>query len=169
MANQKFKELKGIENEFEKRVTEKMRSEVMTKMSSRMISILARRLIKDSGYSVATTILQREFRAMGKSNAREFIDIFKLEKNSYRDASKALKVAALFLGLKLDTIENETIIKDCPQGNEAIKFKEPLLCNVCLEYNRGILEEMLGEDVTLERTKWIFNGDGCCMFKPRKK
>jgi len=169
MINEKLKELKAIEKEFGEKITEKMRTQAMARISSKMISTVARHLIKDAGYSVATTILQREFRHIGRNDAKEFIDIFKLKQNDYKDASKALKIAAFFLGLRLDTVENETIVRNCPQGAEAIKFREPILCNACLEYNNGILQEMLGDDNILERTKWIFNGDEYCMFKVKKK
>ncbi|MDI6798784.1 MAG: methanogen output domain 1-containing protein [Candidatus Aenigmarchaeota archaeon] len=169
MENEKLKELEAIKKEFDEKITEEMRTEAMARISSRMISTIARHLIKDAGYSVATTILQREFRNLGRNDAKEFIDTFELKKNDYKDASKALKIAALFLGLKLDAIENETIVRDCPQGAEAIKFREPILCNACSEYTNGILQEMLGEGYVLERTKWIFKGDSYCMFKIRKK
>jgi len=52
---------------------------------------------------------------------------------------------------------------------EAIKLREPILCNACLEYNNGILEEMLGDSYTLERTKWVFEGDRYCMFRIKRK
>ena len=167
--NKKIKELKEIEKEFREKINERMRTEAMAKLTSKMISTIARHLIRDAGYSVATTIIQREFREIGKNDAKEFSKIFNLKKNDLKDASKALKIAAMVLGLKLNAVGKETIIEDCPQGAQAVKFKEPILCNACLEYNNGILQEMLGDGFTLERTKWIFNGDKYCMFKIIKK
>lgn len=162
--NRKLKELRKIEREFKRKIPERVRIDKMGKMFGGIVSVLARNLIKDVGYSVATKIIKREFRSLGRNDAKYFIELFKLKRGSIKDASKALKIAALFLGLKLDVVGNETIVKDCPLGNEAIKFDEPILCNACLEYNNGILEEMLGEGKKLKRTKWIFEGDGYCMF-----
>lgn len=169
MTNKKMKELREIEREFEEKISERKRKDVMAKVSSRIISIIAKHLIKDSGYSVATTILQRELRRMGREDAKNITELFNLKKNDFKDASKALKIAAMFLGLRLDVVEDETVVRECPHGLEAIKLREPLLCNICLEYNKGILEEMLGDGFSIDRTKWIFKGDEYCWFHVKKR
>ncbi|MEM7825506.1 MAG: hypothetical protein QW412_01440 [Candidatus Aenigmatarchaeota archaeon] len=173
---EKLKELKEIEREINEKISEELRTEITTRMVSRIISIISKYLIRTMGYSAATTILQREFRNMGKESAKEFINLFNLKRKNHKDAwndnavaSRALKIAALFLGLKLDGLGNETIVKNCPQGMQAIKLREPLLCNICLEYNNGVLLEMLGEDYVLERIKWIFSNDEYCMFRIKEK
>lgn len=169
MANKKMKELREVEKEFDEKISERKRKDAMAKVSSRIISIISKHLIKDTGYSVATTILQRELRRMGREDAKNIIDLFNLKREDFKDASKALKIAAMFLGLRLDVVENETVVRECPQGMEAIKLREPLLCNICLEYNNGIIQEMLGDGFFLDRTKWIFKGDEYCWFQIKKR
>lgn len=162
-------ELREIEKEFDEKISERERKDAMTKVASRIISIIAKHLINDTGYSVATTILQRELRRMGREDAKNIAEMFNLKRNDTKDASKALKISALFLGLRLDVVENETVVRECPQGKEAINLKEPLLCNVCLEYNKGILEEMIGDSFLIDRLKWIFKGDEYCWFQIKKR
>ncbi|MCS7105831.1 MAG: hypothetical protein NZ942_00740, partial [Candidatus Aenigmarchaeota archaeon] len=91
---EKVKELEEIEKEFKKNVVEKTRIENIAKMSSRMVSVIAKHLIKNTGYAAATTILQREFREIGKNDAKKIAKMFRLEYNNHKDASKALKIAA---------------------------------------------------------------------------
>lgn len=166
---EKENELKEIEEEFRAKISERERMDMMGRMSSRIISVIAKHLIRDMGYTTTSTVFQREFRKMGREDAKIIAKIFNLEKNNIKNASKALKIAALFLGLKLDIVGNETVVRDCPQGKEAINQKESFLCNVCLEYNKGIIEEMLGNGFTIDRGKWIFKGDEYCEFRISKK
>ena len=169
MRNEKAEELRRLKIAFNRKVSVERRMKTMGRITSRIISALAKHLIKDAGYSVAMIILQREIRNIGREDAKDFVKLFGLKRGDKKDASKALKIAALFLGLELDALGNETIVKNCPQGMEAIKLREPILCNACLEYNNGILEEMLGDSYTLERTKWVFEGDRYCMFRIKRK
>lgn len=166
---EKENELKEIEKEFEEKISERERMDMMGRMSSRIISVIAKHLIRDMGYSITTTVFQREFRKMGTEDAKIIARLFNLKKNNLKDASKALKIAALFLGLRLEVVGSETVVRGCPQGIEAVNQKESFLCNVCLEYNKGIIEEMLGNGFTINRGKWIFKGDEYCEFRINKK
>lgn len=164
-AEEKRKELEKIKREFKRKVSEKKLNEIRMRVLSAMICVLARRLIRNTGYSTAATILRREFRKLGREHAITFSRIFNLKRGCIKDASKALKIAALFLGLHLSTKGSETIVTNCPQGEEALKWEEPILCTVCIEYNNGILSEMLGESYRIKRTKWIFQNDKYCEFR----
>lgn len=161
----KERELKRIKNEVKNKTAENYRVKIFAKM----ILALSMFLIKEGGYSIARTIIKREFRKIGKEFAEEFSKTFGLQKNSVKNASKLLKIAATIFGLELDVAGNETIVRNCPLGREAIKLNRPILCDACLEFNNGILEEMLSKDYILDRTTWIFKGDEYCQFKPIKR
>jgi predicted hydrocarbon binding protein len=165
----KLAELIHLENLLKEKMSESERKRMMGRIVARMICSLTKHLIKNAGYSVATTIIERELKEIGKSDANELMRIFQFKKGDPENASKILKIASMILGLKLDVIGDETIIRECPQGSEAVKLKESLMCNVCKEYCNGIVEEILGDDFFLERTKSLVNGDEYCMFKIRKK
>lgn len=134
-----------------------------------IICSLAKHLIKDSGYSVASTVMTRELRSLGRKDARKYMEIFEIKERSQENASKILKIAATLLGLKLIVEKGETKIVQCPYGSCVKEFKEPFICNVCLEYCRGIVEEVLGSGFTFERIKWMVKGDEYCTFEIRKR
>lgn len=164
----KVVELTQVEHMF-KGMPEKERMAMFGRMASRMICAVAKHLIKNSGYSVTTTVLKREFRDIGRSDANEIMRVFKIKEKTPENTSKVLKITALVLGMKLDVVSDETIIRECPHGAQALELKQPLLCNVCAEYCNGIVEGVLGERFKLDRTKSLIDGDGYCMFKLRKK
>jgi predicted hydrocarbon binding protein len=168
MVNKKLEELQSIESLVRERIPEKERMTMMGWIVSKMISSIARHVIKYRGYNIAGKIMERELRKIGRANAKRIKEIFGLD-NSPESVSKVLKIAAMILGLELGVDKNETVVKNCPQGNEALALRQPILCNFCLEYNKGIVEEMLGEDFYMERIKWIFKGDKHCAFKLRKR
>jgi len=167
--NDKLAELVQLQNLFKEKISIDERMKMRGKIVAQMICILAKYLIKDAGYSVATTIIQRELRKMGKNDAKKLMGIFKLKEGTPENASKILKIAAMILGLKLDVIDNETIVRECPQGEEALRLKEPLMCKVCSEYCRGIIEGVIGREFVLERMKCLVDGDEYCMFRIRKR
>ncbi len=166
--NKKLEELQSIESLIREKIPEKERATMMGRVMSRMMSSITKHVIKYSGHSIATKIMARELREIGKTDAKTIKEIFDLD-NSPESVSKVLKIAAMILGLELDVVEDETVIKNCPQGNEALELKQPLLCNFCLEYNNGIVEEMLGKDFYMERINWIFKGNNYCAFKLKKR
>lgn len=169
MINKKFEELASIESLVREIIPEKERVAMMGKVTSKFISSMAKHVIRDRGYGVATRIMERELREIGKADAKKIKEIFGLNTNDPETLSKVLKISAMILGLELGIVGDETVIKNCPQGMEALALKQPILCNFCLEYNNGIVEEMLGREFYLDRINWIFSGDDYCAFKLKKR
>lgn len=165
----KLEELTNLERMLKEKMTEDERMKMNGLMVSKILGAISKRLIKTVGYDVTSTILQRELREIGKINAKELMGIFGFKEKTPENASKILKIATLILGFKLDVADGETVIKECSFGTESLQLKEPFLCNVCLEYCRGVIEEMLGGQFTLERTKSLVSGDPYCMFKIKKR
>jgi predicted hydrocarbon binding protein len=154
-------------------VREKLSEDEITQMRGRImakfICTLAKYLIKDAGYARATKAIQRGLRKIGEEDAKRLMRIFKLKEKTPQNASRILKIAAMILGLKLDVVEDETIIRNCPQGKEALKLKEPLMCKVCSEYCKGIIEGIIGKEFELKRIKSLVNGNKYCMFRIVKR
>lgn len=169
MTNKKTGELDSIDNLVKEKIPEKERIAMMGKVTSKFISSMAKHVIRERGYNVATKIMERELREIGKEDAKKIREIFDLNSNDPETLSKVLKIAAMILGLDLGIAGDETVIKNCPQGIEALSLKQPILCNFCLEYNTGIVEEILGKEFYLDRINWIFNGDDYCAFKLKKR
>ena len=165
----KLAELLYLENLVKKKISEDERKRMRGRIFAQMICSLAKNLVRDAGYKVATTIIKREIRKVGRNDANHLMELLGLKEKTVENASRILKVAAMILGLRLDAVGSETIIRECPQGMEAIKLNEPLMCNVCLEYCNGIIESVVGIDYKIERTKCIVNGDEYCMFRIVKR
>jgi predicted hydrocarbon binding protein len=169
MQNKKLEELANIENLVKEKISEKERVAMMGRITSKFISAMAKYVIKDRGYGVATRIMERELREIGKADAKKIKEIFGFNTNDPETLSKVLKIAAMILGLELGVVGDETVVRNCPQGMEALALKQPILCNFCLEYNNGMVEEMLGREFYLDRINWIFSGDDYCAFKLKKR
>jgi predicted hydrocarbon binding protein len=163
-----MRELEEIEKLIKKKIPAEERVKVVAHTAGRIICSLAKHLIKDSGYGVVSTIMSREMRNLGKNDARNYMKIFGIREGDPKNASKLLRIAAFLLGLKLKIGDGESLVVECPYGASVKEFQEPFICNVCLEYCRGIVEEVLGPAFIFERTKWLVNGDECCAFKIRK-
>jgi|YelNatPaOPRAMG01_1025707.scaffolds.fasta_scaffold03472_13 predicted hydrocarbon binding protein len=165
----KIKELKKIEGEIYKRFEEKERMKMLGNITSRIICTIAKHLIKDVGYSATKRIIERELREIGKNDAEKIIQLLGIEEKTPENASKALKIAALILGLSLDIADNHTIIKECPYGAEVLKFRDPFFCVICNEYCKGIVEKIAGENYTLIQISSLTKGDKFCSFDVKKR
>ncbi|MEM7825887.1 MAG: hypothetical protein QW412_03455 [Candidatus Aenigmatarchaeota archaeon] len=165
---EKVKELKEIEDEIYKKFEEKERMKMLGNIASKIICTMAKYLVKDTGYSATKRIIERELREIGKNDAEKIIKLLGIEKNP-ENASKALKIAALILGLKLDMVNNNTIVRDCPYGAEVLKLKDPFFCVICHEYCRGIVEKIAGGNYTLVQTSSLTKGDEFCSFDVKKR
>ncbi|MGC8811967.1 MAG: methanogen output domain 1-containing protein [Candidatus Aenigmatarchaeota archaeon] len=165
----KIEELKEIEDEIYKRLEEKERMKMLGNITSKIICTMAKYLIKDTGYSATKRIIERELREIGKNDAERITELIGIKEKTPENASKALKIAALILGLTLDVMNNNTVIKECPYGSEVLKFKDPFFCVICNEYCRGIVEKIAGENYMFVQTSSLTKGDEFCSFEVKKR
>jgi len=133
-----------------------------------IICILAKHVIKSSGYGVTSTILMRELRNLGKTDAEKIMKIFKIKKRTPENASKILRIIAYAIGLELKIKKDQSVVIKCPYGDCVKKYKDPFICNVCLEYNKGVIEAVLGSQFTIDKSKYMLT-DGACSFTVFKK
>jgi len=161
--------LENIKSELRGKLSEEERMLEMGNIVSGLLSVVTARLIKDTGYSVTSTVLKREIRELAKTNAHRIKEIFGLQENTPENASKVLKIAALLLGLQLDTSGSETIVRKCPLALMSEKFHEPFFCHICTEYTQAIVREMLGPHYAFENTASIVKGDEYCAFQTKEK
>lgn len=161
MTYNRVKELKEIKREFRKNLNkiEELRT------NQKIISILAKHFVKGSGYSIASTVLKREFRRMGREDVERIIKIFRINGKDVVDAKRALKIAAMNLGLKLKVAEGVTVVEECPYGAEVLNNGEELVCKICKEYCTGIVEKMLGEGYEINHAQKIASGQKYCKFE----
>jgi len=160
-------EIENLKKEMEKRLSVDDRIKFMGCAAGDIIAILAKYLIKTAGYTTTARVLLREIRELGKEKARKVMEMFKIEDRSRYNASKILKIVALFLGLELKK-ENGTYVVKCPYGESVRKSNEPFICKICSEFNQGIVEEVLGPTFKFKRNKYLLE-DGFCDFEVEKK
>jgi len=159
-------------NEIEKLIKKEFNSDERVRFlgstAGNIICILARHIIKASGYGVTSTILMRELRNLGKKDAKRIMEIFKIKERSPENASKILRIIAYAIGLELEIKDGHSLITKCPYGECVKEHKDPFICNVCLEYNKGVIEAVLGPKFTIDKSKYILT-DGVCSFTIFKK
>jgi predicted hydrocarbon binding protein len=161
----KYWEIGKLEKFINKKVQKK---DFTSKTLGRIISILGKHLIKMQGYSILSTVLRREIREIGKRDAKFLKEVLNIDTSETNDIKLIINAAALLFGIKLK-VENERVIAvKCPFHEALSEFKEPFMCNACVEYNKGITEELTNDNFTVERTKWLFE-DGYCVFQPVRK
>jgi len=160
--------MKEIKKELEKRLTPDERIKLLGHTAGSIICTLAKYLIQTSGYGITSRILLREIRELGKKDAKKIMEIFGIKERSPENASKILKIIALNIGLKLEKRKNGTVVTECPYGECVKEFEEPFICKVCLEYNKGVIEAVLGPGFTLKRSKYLLD-NGLCDFRIEKK
>ena len=162
-----------IDREFEKLIEEKIdlddRIYFFGHTAGSIICALAKSLIKSGGYGVTSTVLTREIRKLGREDAKKIMEIFEIKQKNPENASKVLRILATIIGLEFETRGDRALITRCPYGQCVKEFYEPFICKVCLEYNRGVIEEVLGDNFTLDQPKWLINGDEGCQFRVKKR
>lgn len=161
--------LENLRWEIGQKFSAEQRLAEMGKIVGSLLSTVTARLIKDTGYSVVSTVLKREIHKIAKQNAEDIMKLFDLKETSPENTSKLLKLVALILGLKLDVVGEETVVRRCPQADMAKELKEPFLCNICHEYAKGMVEGTLGENFDFEILKSMGDGDEYCAFKTKEK
>jgi predicted ArsR family transcriptional regulator len=144
------------------------RTKILGGMFTRIISVLTRRLIKLEGYSVTSTILERELRELGQRDAQLISNIFGIKSKDPENTSKVLKIAALILGYNLDVEGKETVVRECPFAILAKEMNEPQLCNICSNYCQGIVDEMLGKNFIIEGFHDIQSESPKCYYVLKK-
>jgi len=165
-------------DELERLVNEKFPWEKRHRMAmltmGRIVGVVSKNFIKTHGYSVATTVMKREIRKLGREDAKMITDAIGIDKVSEENIKSILNIAGIILGLKLElTNGREVVVKDCPFFESVKELNEPFICNLCTEYNNGILEGLVRE---LGRRKFVLNpakklsrGDEYCVYKVLKR
>lgn len=141
------------------------RTKIFGGIFTRIISTLAKRLIKHEGYAATNTILKRELNEIGRKDAKLISGIFGIKDRGPENSSQILKIAALILGFRLDVKDGETIVKECPFAVLAKEMKEPMLCSICSDYCQGITNEIVGENAQIEGRHDIEKEKPECYFK----
>jgi hypothetical protein len=160
--------LKELEKRIEK-IPDREKYKFLSKFFVGIISNLAKRLIKYEGYPATRTIIQREITEIGRRDAIEIMKKFKIKKKSPENVSKILKIAALLLGYKLEVIDGETYVKECPFAVLAKETGEPLITQICSWYCNGIAEEVLGKEFEWKGFHDIEKEIPECFFKAIKR
>jgi predicted hydrocarbon binding protein len=168
MINKKI-EPEEIQRLIREKIDEEKRISMLGRTAGSMICALAKHAIKTSGYGVVSKVLMRELRNLAKKDVKKIIEIFEIKEKTPENASRILKIAAYILGLKMVIKDEETTVVECPYGACVKEFRDPFICNVCLEYCRGAVEEMLGPEFIFDRVKWAVKGDDGCTFKIQKR
>ncbi|MEM7821289.1 MAG: hypothetical protein QXX38_00505 [Candidatus Aenigmatarchaeota archaeon] len=88
------------------------------------------------------------------------MEIFKINERTVENTKKILRIAAIILGLKYGIKDGKIVIIKCP-FNESFKG-EPFFCNICIEYCRGAVEEILGSNFIFKRHRRLIDGDEYC-------
>jgi predicted ArsR family transcriptional regulator len=158
-------ELNKIEALLNEKLPHKERQEFASQILGTIIHILGKYLIRIHGYSTLSTVLKREMRELGKKNARMLKNLFGINETTEENVKTILNIAAIILGLKLGLRDGKKVVAvNCPFYETLKKFNEPFMCNACMEYNNGIVEELIGDKFEVKREKWLFNKDGCCVY-----
>jgi len=159
-------------NEIKKLVNNKFNSDKRVKLlghtAGGIICVLAKNMIRSSGYGVTSTVLMRELKELGKKDAKKIMKTFGIKEKTPENVSKILKIVAYAIGLEFQNKNNQTVITKCPYGECVKELNEPFICNVCLEYNKGIVEAVLGSQYTIDKSKYLLN-DGACSFDVHKR
>lgn len=161
-------ELSKIEKLIKKELNSDKRVRLLGCTAGNIICILAKHIIKASGYGVTSTILMRELRDLGKKDAKKIMKIFKIKVKTPEDASKILRIIAYTIGLELEIKNGHSVVTKCPYGDCVREHKDPFICNVCLEYNKGVIDAALGPQFTIDKSKYMLT-DGVCSFTIYKK
>lgn len=164
MKQMKYWEVEKLEEFVNKRVKKGFTSKTLGKI----ISVLGKHLIKMQGYSILSTVLKREIREIGKGDAKLLKRALNIKVVGTDDIKLVVNAAALLLGIKLEVKDGRVVATKCPFREALDEFGEPFMCNACVEYNKGVIEELTNEKFTAERTKWLFE-DGCCVYQPVRK
>lgn len=163
-------ELDKIEALLDKKLPPKERQNLASQILGTIIHILGKHLVRVHGYSILSTVLEREMRELGRKSAKMLKDLFGINEVTEESVKTILNAAAIILGLKLGLRDGKKVVAEkCPFYETLKKFNEPFMCNACMEYNNGIVEELMGDKFKVERKKWLFNGDGCCVYGVVKK
>jgi hypothetical protein len=161
-------ELEEIKKLLQKKLSEEEKIKLLGHTAGSIICILAKHLINSSGYGVISTILMREVKNLGKKDAEKIMKIFDIKRNDKESASTILKILAYNLGLELKRESGETIVTKCPYGESVRETGVPFICSICVEYNKGVVEAVLGPDFTIEKTKYLLT-DNMCSFNIKRK
>ncbi len=149
-----------------KKIPEK--EKIVANTLGKIITILGKYMVKMQGYSILSTVLKREIREVGKENAKFLMNFLKIKEPKEEDIKLIMNLAALLLGLKLKVKNGKVVATECPFYKTLKEYKEPFMCNACVEYNKGIAEELTNGKFTIKRVHWLFEGDKYCVFKPVK-
>jgi len=157
----RVKELEELKKMFKKNLckVEELRT------NQKIISILAKHFVKTSGYSIASTVLKREFRKIGKQHAEKIVKVFGINGKDVVSAKRALKIAAMELGLRLKVVDDVTVAKECPYSVEVMNNGGELVCQICREYCTGIVEGILGDGYEITQREKIASGQRYCKFE----
>jgi len=173
MGNAKLGEhwkLDELENLVQKKIPPNLRLNMTCKTLGVVIATLGKYLIKSYGYSVTDTVLKRELKELGKKDAKKLKEIFGLEEMAEEEIKSIINIAAIILGLKLGLIDKQKVgVIQCPFYDALKEYREPFMCNACIEYNKGLVEELVGNNFSIKRVKWLFDGDESCVFNIAKK
>ncbi len=161
--------LESLTIEYNKKLTDEKKAKMLGSITSKMLSGITRQLIKASGYGVTLTILKRELEEVGKQNAIEIMKAFDLKGDKLAIASEVMKISALLLGLDMQVVGNETVVKDCPQCRLAKEESEPAFTKICFDYGSGVVHAVLGDGYELVEDKCIARGDDYCSYSIKKK
>jgi predicted hydrocarbon binding protein len=170
MEEIKHWELDKLENLINEKLPSRKRQRLASQILATIVHILGKHLKRTHGYSVLLTVLKREMRELGRKNAILLKELFGVKEATEESIKSILNIAAMILGLELGLInEREVAAIKCPFYETLREFNDPFLCNACLAYNNGIVEELTGGKLGVKRVKWLFNGDGCCIYGTAEK
>jgi hypothetical protein len=161
-------ELKEIKKLYQRKLSEDEKTKLFGYTAGSIICTLAKHLINSSGYGVISTILMREVKDLGRKDAEKIIKLFNIKERNKESASIILKILACNLGLELVEKNGETMVTKCPYGECVKETGVPFICSICMEYNKGVVETILGSDFTIEKTKYLLT-DGVCAFNIKKR
>lgn len=138
-----------------------------------IICILAKHLINSMGYAIASRVISRDIRELGKSDIERLEKLFNLSR-TFDDKKRLTRLAGMLLGLDFRIFmdekgETHAFIVNCPFNKIIKKFNEPFICKVCEEYNRGIVEALFGHEFKLVPIKRMSEGDKYCKYHITKK
>jgi predicted hydrocarbon binding protein len=162
MAEEKTKTLEEIRKEF----NGKFKELLSLNTNQRIVYRLMKNLVRSTGHHVATTVLKREFRSLGREDGEKILEVFRIKENGVESAKKVLKIAAMMLGLNLTVVENVTVAEKCPYCGQY--DRESFVCDLCREYCTGVVERVLGENYILVQSHKISEGQKYCRFDIEK-
>ena len=159
-----------LENLINKKIPPDVRLTLASSTLGTVIASLGKHLIKTYGYSVTDTVLKRELRELGKKDAVKLKKILGLEQTTEGNVKSIINIAAIILGLKLGLIDKQKVgVVKCPFYDSLKEYKQPFMCNACIEYNKGLVKELIGNEFSVKRVKWLFDGNESCVFDVTKR